>query len=1263
MKAQYQAIGFAFEGYDRGLSTQIGDVIRGFRSIEDMLPATNKAMEQTESALTGIFSNLKTSFDGFKQMMQPAALSTGFEDQITAMDKDLRRLGVNAGYTGKQLSQFKGRAMGMAMSMKIGAEEASDAVAVWNRASSELKAVGIDSDRTLAKFANVSGMKAGDLAKTLKSMRAEFQFTDADLKMVSSSFYQLGMQTGHVDEVLQDMPKTIELMRQKAQGFGVDLPSDKLARFASQTAVLSGALAKATGNASEARDIAFAFSNTMLKARTNFLDTFSGKGEFSEMFKSVGQGFGDIGIAMDSMNQGPAEFMAVMAKMVLTAKKNGQDLARPLAFVEARFREAFDPQQAAAMSALFRGANEDVLKTLSTVNEGTAALGKYAKEGFTAGWTLSESFERTKDVLELNFRKIGKSAATDFVKQSSVSFKQFGNELKEMAADGGPVGKLVVKLSEASHLGGLVFLPERLRPMGALFGTINEKMAPVIEQGAHLTQTIVPALTAGFIGLRAVLSPRGLLLTGALGLGTYLYSLTEAGTKVRHVIEKLEDVAYGAAEGFTTLLEKIPDFIDEAGIVVNKFFDSLTASAGGDEASGRWGEVWTRMSAAGLRAIDSIGGVLQNLGYGFWNALTGTIDPEVSTTASGRLGGAIGRAVVWAWEWLKDETPIVFNAVGEFVDDMWTGLWSNLAGVSVPTDSVDQAGVKIGQWVGDTASKAADWLLSWAIANPGKASVLSFAAGGPAGPALAAFISGAAIGDAAESWWTNDNFDARLKARVNAAVNAAGISLGDIAQMEQEQADGWAENVDKAWKQRYDSLSAQAQRGAQDFLGQMRSAAQEAGKGWIVDPEAMVNDWWADIEAAGGAEIERFAEFSLQSSSDIDRRWREHATEQLSRWFLHLDDVSGAWNKKFGGSMTDTFDQIKTALDDHTFYDKVKSIEGLDHLQVQFQYTEEEIEASADKVRRTLQGLIDMNRPTIDMFKNLKKTYYDQTPALQSLDLALVGTTLKMQAMSQMGEDQWNKLSKGADQLTNKLSSMASKNLGWLMSDKTQTTTQKTKFIQTSEVDEKQLKGNADVIRRATSDVAKNLDGPLRKSVELVLETAFNKAYENIDLGTKKFADAQSKNLSKIAETIEDKLAAAWIKVLEQTSAATKAIVSDVVYVQTAVRSSESMFAKLMSLRKAADDVALKESGGTRKDREFDSTTEMGKLLEATLWPDWYDDYKEWFQAKMAELIQATKSSNSPVSTAITVPTSTASDALLKKKGGPFPAPSGSFTR
>jgi len=1300
--------------------------------------------------LTGVgeaYDTIKSKTDMFTSPTGAGGvLTTAREATFVAYAKDARSMGANLGLAGKELGKFTGKASGLADGMGISIDNAGKAVYAYSSSQKELANVGIKSLKELAMAQEVMGLDASEFTSILKSARQEFGLSDEATNRLVGSFQAFGTEAGDIGGALKELPAVMDTMRKRAAQMGHTLDQADLEKFATQTASLAAGFYRVTKDSKKSMEMAQAMAGSMVQSREGWGNMFAGiETDMSDSLQSIGIGTGDIGVAFASMKQGPAEFTAGLAKMVQQAKATGRLTPEKFDFLAKYLTKAF-PENGGQLASFMRNADADTLALMAHVEKAPADLGKVAKAGFSTGRTLDESFQRSKDIFISSFRAIGKSAAVDFVSETGKEFTKFNKTLHGMVDAGGPMAGLITKMSEIHQIGGLALVPKTLRPMAAVFGTVLEAVGPTAavfkNLGVNMTDLLSPSglLLGTFAGLA----------------GWFGVLMMEKGATVSSVFQKMGDGISSFVEQIPMYVDKAVEYVDNLftslysegkneaskvkwGEIWDRMVKAFTKAWNAishvvtDVGKGIWTALTSGIDPAqeGAPGMQKLGFVLGDglhkawlwvKGFvtdtvwpmakdfigGVWDVLTGAVDPDGDGASGARgVGEMLGTGLSYALGVLGTLAKGIWDEGLKFVGGFWDGITGNTGDPTKISDAATKLGAqlaqaveqawgaisespavaKIGDYLGKVADSAWNWMMRWVAANPGKAALLGFASGGAITGALtAAFAVGGSIGTALTG---GDKVVAeQLRQSVNRAVANATLSQEDIDKIVAE-----GGTYGEALKKQNQGFGPAMWEMSQQFRKDV-AASDIAGS---IHPDFGRADREANYQmdkiiTSGNKQIERFAAFANSSTSDIDKRHRDVATEQLSKWLLNSGEVAKAWNQKFGGSMSDTMRDMSAqlSLDDDTYYNTVKALDGLDDLGVKFKYTYSEMKdmvasgqvtefpsdfrlsaeefAKATKSLSTSEdvfGFLDGLRDGLhytdaelrDAATSLGVTgeAFDQWQAQTvelgasvedlgdslagsgvsqwasdtvaqfttlmtdgSFSISTLGTTLMEfgQGLSSGKVKEWaaGVLASVKGLKTDSLKEMAAGALGSLgLGDVLGTTTAPTvgvttedTYVQKSKIDEKALQGNIDTITKATLNVAKNMDAPLRKAVSTVLEEAFEKAYKNITPGTVKFAAAQVTLLKTMASDIKTAFIDMWIGILDATAIAVKALRSDVL---TTLPMLKAVKAAAESSRAADKLPDLPEKAS----RENILQEGNAYLVAAMDWPAWYtEEYRAW---------------------------------------------------
>jgi phage-related protein len=276
------------------------------------------------------------------------------------------------------------------------------------------------------------------------------------------------------------------------------------------------------------------------------------------------------------------------------------------------------PEQAAMLVNFVGSMDDAMLDTMKTTEKAQKSLGKLAKEGFSTGRTLQESYDMAKDAAIASFRSIG-HARESFVKDSAKQFAELSKTLKELAAKGGPMGMVIEKMADMHAIGVKALLPEALRPMAAVMGEMIGEAVPL-------------AGALGSLGFRLgmLFSPFGIILAALTVFGVLLM---DARMKTKSWGEALEMTLKRVAEYFQKFKEFALKALDQVLNYLVNFTDDLAKRAKEMD----WKKFFQNLFAKVGGALRSAAGAIKDAIGMLWGAITGGLDGE-SGPAKSRVG-------------------------------------------------------------------------------------------------------------------------------------------------------------------------------------------------------------------------------------------------------------------------------------------------------------------------------------------------------------------------------------------------------------------------------------------------------------------------------------------------------------------------------------------------------------------------------------------------------------------------------------------------
>lgn len=378
----------------------------------------------------------------------------------------------------------------------------------------------------------------------------------------------------------------MENMSKKAALMGKELNTDQLASFAKQGAALTTMIYNASNNLDGAKEIAQSFTTQIIESEQGMRNMLVGTADDMSQFQTELAVLGmDVGSSMKLMEQGPMGVMQVLQDMAHVAKKDEKKYAEFAGFVGGRMQQVFGDNTDLLMNFL-RNSDTAIADTGKTVMKATADLGKLAKEGYASSMTLQESFDKAKERVHASFRAIGRSAATNFVADSTKAFGEFGASLTALAKDGGPMGKFVTKLSEIDQLGVLALVPRDMRAFAVVAGDAMEKVAPLGTAlgslGFRFDMLLSPVALVGSAVALLGIQFGGIFMEVARGAK----SLDRFGAGTAAQAKNLKGFADRAAFTFDLIGQKIESFVQDVERKVVKFdlvgfFDKMLGGSKG----------------------------------------------------------------------------------------------------------------------------------------------------------------------------------------------------------------------------------------------------------------------------------------------------------------------------------------------------------------------------------------------------------------------------------------------------------------------------------------------------------------------------------------------------------------------------------------------------------------------------------------------------------------------------------------------------------
>lgn len=698
----------AFDRMAQGSESGTPKIEKGFQLIERAVGALDKMLTQNklQTWIASIsLAKLGDIGDGIKNIASGVNLTTSLEATMTANSKSAKALAANYGYAGKEAKQFASRAAGMAYGMNTSTEttgKAIYAIKTWGKA---LKAVGITSAKSAVQVAEVYNIDPDQFGNQLTTLQTEFGFTGKELNNLVGSMVAFGKSTGNVKGSLEKMPEMIEMLRKRTHALGKELSGSELAEYATQTQALAAGFYAITQDEGEAQKQAMAVADALIQADTNLGGIFAGtQVDLSDMMKGLGIATGSLDNTFKLLKKGPQGFVQGMAEMVAASGGWGKMTGEQVNFVHKQLSDALGEDSANQMVTFFEKADVATLKAMADVKDATVNLGKMGKEGHSTGITLQESFERMQQGFITTFRKVGRKEARAFVKDTGEQFKAFNKTIARVAEEGGPLGAIVTKFSEMHQIGALALLPETLRPMAAIFGTMLGEATPLIGamgslglRFSHLTNPLTLAVAGfGLLAWSMKAAEKQALKTdkvfikeskNLVALEKIQKRLQKQGKNTQQLDAQIlaqrtkvasveKNVIIAAKEKNRKQLASVTKGIIEK---VGVFFSALPEIFRGVWATVEemWPEIGPPIYRALVQAFEWVKAVAWPAAKAFikgvWNGVVDGVDPAMEKTVGGQLGAKFGNI-------LREGLIFAYGAVRTYLKEWWSrmgSIWSD----------------------------------------------------------------------------------------------------------------------------------------------------------------------------------------------------------------------------------------------------------------------------------------------------------------------------------------------------------------------------------------------------------------------------------------------------------------------------------------------------------------------------------------------------------------------------------------------------------
>lgn len=526
-------------------------------------------------------------------------LTTDFEHAAQQHSVSTRRMIAQTGIFGAELNKLNGQAAGMAHGMGMSDQVAAHAVATFSQFKDEMKALGIESAVTAGKVEEGMGVSIRDVAFQMHRLKDGLKLSQKDMEELGKSFtstgetiHDIGAPFKSMDAVLDLATRRTNLVRQGLSTIGGKESVKSINRATQSLYIL-------TGDAKGAQEAALGLEDKLASSMENFRNMFTGNSNDLDAFlTNTSVVTGDVQKAFAAAADGPDAFIQQFGGVVAKLKKDGKSTEEVLKFFGGQMSEALGPELANRLVLAVSNADDAKMKMIAGNKAMGKSLGDMGKDAWRSTKTLQDAFDMTMGAGFSRFRKIGIKSAQDFVKETGKSFGEFNAKAEALVKEGGPLGKLVEKMSEVSSLGAKALLPKALQPMVAIFAQLFGAVAPAIAAFSQL-KVVLGGLLGPLALIALVLGGLGfLLMSNKKKTNTWSDALSKSIEQIEKFVKDIGNKVLNFAKNFDwvgffkMLANGLAKGIKSLTALVTKQGDSITSSMfGGADPNSVMGQI------------------------------------------------------------------------------------------------------------------------------------------------------------------------------------------------------------------------------------------------------------------------------------------------------------------------------------------------------------------------------------------------------------------------------------------------------------------------------------------------------------------------------------------------------------------------------------------------------------------------------------------------------------------------------------------------
>lgn len=651
-----------------------------FKGLGSALSVANQRINSFN--LADIASNMK-ALSG-----QTGNLSDEIDSAFASSAKAVKPMLASIGKSGKELRKLTGQAAGMAYSMNVGADAVGKVMveleSAGGPAKKALDALNM-STKDFVKLTEVSGIEIKDLSANLGDLQASWNMSTEESVDTTEAMLAYGQAVGVGSQGLMQFKPLMDKMNSALADApeSMKLSSKEMKQLAISSVKLAGAYRQMGASQEQSMELSQQTAELFVKEASSYQKAITEGGEYGDMSQKLMTIMAGWGVTWDQfggiLREGAVDStkgMMRLQEVVQSASSKGFGPADILMRRLLGTLSETSPSMAWLAQNVTVGKDALAKFDAMTVNS-TGSLKKFAKEGFTTGFTLQEQFDMGRKSMEHMVRSISGKEVTGYVRTQVKAYKEMGKTVKGLAGDEtwGPLVKTASILKRAGLQGMLMSMTPDKRDqmeMGKTFA------------GLELAAGTVDDISESMGPIMQAFGKFGPLGTMAGGLATW-FTISKAArdeivAQVSPVFERLKEEAkkiwYGDDDGTGLkkhLVTMVGGAVDEMKPAIKSLIGDIATYVGEGISDALQQNIWgpvTRFfdgipKAAGY-VVDYIGDVFERgfmrLEYAFVSLTSSMAAGVLNLPGIGKLMGVAGidveeskRALLKAKETLRDE--------------------------------------------------------------------------------------------------------------------------------------------------------------------------------------------------------------------------------------------------------------------------------------------------------------------------------------------------------------------------------------------------------------------------------------------------------------------------------------------------------------------------------------------------------------------------------------------------------------------------------